>query len=259
ETRRDRPFSCPGAQFSPAGRAVLRHRPYSSFRAAADHWRSKAVRYWHFDYRSQRPRDAGRHGPRLYHQQRAYFPLGIAGFARQRSGSEARLSRRKLLFSTQFDELARSLCRRRSAKWTCASVCPVFRWQNTPNAGQFGKKLRRLALEWAASGVKLRHMSTLSQRLQLGVQQKQILTPGLVQMVTVLQLNRLELKDMIVNEIAENPVLEEAAERGDELTPEEVQDLLERERQSEPADQAILENVRQEQSFSEQLFQEDGE
>ena len=55
-------------------------------------------------------------------------------------------------------------------------------------------------------------MSSLSQRLHLGVQQKQILTPGLVQMVTVLQLNRLELKDMIVNEIAENPVLEEAAE-----------------------------------------------
>ena len=40
-------------------------------------------------------------------------------------------------------------------------------------------------------------MSSLSPRLQLRVAQKQILTPGLVQMVTVLQLNRLELKDMI--------------------------------------------------------------
>ncbi len=40
-------------------------------------------------------------------------------------------------------------------------------------------------------------MSMLSPRLQLKVAQKQILTPGLVQMVTVLQLNRLELKDMI--------------------------------------------------------------
>ncbi len=40
-------------------------------------------------------------------------------------------------------------------------------------------------------------MSLLSPRLQLKVAQKQILTPGLVQMVTVLQLNRLELKDMI--------------------------------------------------------------
>ncbi len=86
-------------------------------------------------------------------------------------------------------------------------------------------------------------MSSLSQRLHLGVQQKQILTPGLVQMVTVLQLNRMELKDMIVNEIAENPVLEEAAEPGEELTPAEVQSLLERERQADPADQSILDKV----------------
>ncbi len=50
-------------------------------------------------------------------------------------------------------------------------------------------------------------MSMLSPRLQLKVSHKQILTPGLVQMVTVLQLNRLELKDMITQEIAENPVL----------------------------------------------------
>ena len=91
-------------------------------------------------------------------------------------------------------------------------------------------------------------MSSLSQRLHLGVQQKQILTPGLVQMVTVLQLNRLELKDMIINEIAENPVLEEASEAGEELTPAEVQSLLERERQAEPADQAILTQVDDQQS-----------
>lgn len=83
-------------------------------------------------------------------------------------------------------------------------------------------------------------MSTLSQRLHLGVQQKQILTPGLVQMVTVLQLNRLELKDMILNEIAENPVLEEAAESNEELTPAEVQSMIEAERPPETSDQAIL-------------------
>lgn len=85
-------------------------------------------------------------------------------------------------------------------------------------------------------------MSSLGQRLHLGVQQKQILTPGLVQMVTVLQLNRLELKDMIVNEIAENPVLEEANDGGEELTPEEVQALLERERDTSPTDQAVVES-----------------
>src|SRR6185503_3513428 len=83
-------------------------------------------------------------------------------------------------------------------------------------------------------------MSLLSPRLQLKVAQKQILTPGLVQMVTVLQLNRLELKEMISQEVAENPVLEETAEAGEELTPEEVQAILEPERVSEPADKAIL-------------------
>src|ERR1700729_1621113 len=86
-------------------------------------------------------------------------------------------------------------------------------------------------------------MSMLSPRLQLKVSQKQILTPGLVQMVTVLQLNRLELKDMITQEIAENPVLEESLDGVEELTPEEVQAILESERTSEPSDQTILETV----------------
>src|SRR5579864_1416724 len=86
-------------------------------------------------------------------------------------------------------------------------------------------------------------MSMLSPRLQLKVSQKQILTPGLVQMVTVLQLNRLELKDMITQEIAENPVLEESADGVEELTPEEVQAILESERTAEPSDQTILETV----------------
>ena len=62
-------------------------------------------------------------------------------------------------------------------------------------------------------------------------------------MVTVLQLNRMELKDMIINEIAENPVLEEATEAGEELTPAEVQSLLERERTSDPVDEATLAKV----------------
>jgi len=83
-------------------------------------------------------------------------------------------------------------------------------------------------------------MSSLSPRLQVRVQQKQILTPGLVQMVSLLQLNRLELKDMIQAEIAQNPVLEESGEGGEELTPEELQPLLEAERVADPADQSIL-------------------
>src|SRR5579863_949646 len=86
-------------------------------------------------------------------------------------------------------------------------------------------------------------MSSLSPRLQVRVQQKQILTPGLVQMVNLLQLNRLELKEMISAEVAENPVLEEGQDGAEELTPEELQPLLEAEaeRSGEPADKSILE------------------
>ncbi len=78
--------------------------------------------------------------------------------------------------------------------------------------------------------------------LQLRVAQKQILTPGLVQMVTVLQLNRLELKEMITQEIVENPVLEEATEEiGEEITAEELLPLLEPERVTDASDQQLLE------------------
>jgi len=52
-------------------------------------------------------------------------------------------------------------------------------------------------------------MVLLQPKLNLRVSQKQILTPGLVQMVSVLALNKLELKDMISSELEENPVLDE--------------------------------------------------
>ncbi|MGB6267148.1 MAG: RNA polymerase factor sigma-54 [Candidatus Acidiferrales bacterium] len=55
-------------------------------------------------------------------------------------------------------------------------------------------------------------MNYLAPKLHLRVAQKQILTPGLVQMVSVLALNRLELREMINQEIMANPVLEEVAE-----------------------------------------------
>src|SRR5271170_2876371 len=80
----------------------------------------------------------------------------------------------------------------------------------------------------------------LSQRLQLKVSQKQILTPGLVQMVNVLHLNRLELKEMINQEIVDNPVLEESLDAEDEISPEELQPLLEAERSSDLADKDLL-------------------
>jgi RNA polymerase sigma-54 factor len=52
-------------------------------------------------------------------------------------------------------------------------------------------------------------MDLLQHKLSVKLSQRQILTPGLVQMVSVLALNKLELKDMINSEMVENPVLEE--------------------------------------------------
>lgn len=52
----------------------------------------------------------------------------------------------------------------------------------------------------------------LQPKLHLRVSQKQILTPGLVQMVSVLALNRLELREMINQEMVANPILEEVTE-----------------------------------------------
>lgn len=55
-------------------------------------------------------------------------------------------------------------------------------------------------------------MALLQPKLNLKVAQRQILTPGLMQMVSVLALNKLELREMIQAEIAENPLLEEMEE-----------------------------------------------
>ncbi len=55
-------------------------------------------------------------------------------------------------------------------------------------------------------------MVLLQHKLSVKLSQRQILTPGLVQMVSVLALNKLELKYMINAEMVENPVLEELEE-----------------------------------------------
>lgn len=60
-------------------------------------------------------------------------------------------------------------------------------------------------------------------------------------MVTLLQLNKLELREMISQELSENPILEEGlATEEDELTSQEIQGLLEKERVANPADQSLL-------------------
>jgi RNA polymerase sigma-54 factor len=84
-------------------------------------------------------------------------------------------------------------------------------------------------------------MVLLQPKLNLKVAQKQILTPGLVQMVSVLALNKLELKDMINAEMVENPVLEEL-ESSVPLLDEVAGREEERERDpSQAADEPVLE------------------
>jgi len=53
-------------------------------------------------------------------------------------------------------------------------------------------------------------MAFLENRLVVKPTQRTTITPGLVQMVNLLALNKVELVDMIAEELAENPVLEEA-------------------------------------------------
>jgi RNA polymerase sigma-54 factor len=71
-------------------------------------------------------------------------------------------------------------------------------------------------------------MALLQPKLNLKVAQRQVLTPGLMQMVSVLALNKLELKEMIDAEMVENPVLEEIDESVpmlDEVASRQEQDL----------------------------------
>jgi RNA polymerase sigma-54 factor len=65
-------------------------------------------------------------------------------------------------------------------------------------------------------------MAFLEHKLNLKVQQKTVLTPSLMQMVSLLALNKLELTEMIQSELVQNPVLEEGTEivEGPELAAE---------------------------------------
>ena len=80
-------------------------------------------------------------------------------------------------------------------------------------------------------------MAFLEQRLNLKPTQKPVLTPSLVQMVSVLALNKLELAEMISQELMENPVLEEATE----ITESNEDGPGKEERTSDPADKEIIE------------------
>ena len=91
----------------------------------------------------------------------------------------------------------------------------------------------------------------LQTKLNLRVSQRQVLTPGLVQMVSVLALNKLELKEMINTEMVENPVLEEVEESA--ITIEEMAGReAERERSAEEiASEAEREGKNEKDPFDE--------
>src|SRR5438552_886820 len=63
-------------------------------------------------------------------------------------------------------------------------------------------------------------MAYLEPKLVTKLAQKQVLTPGLVQMVSLLTLNKLELTEMIQQELVQNPVLEEGTEIVESTAPE---------------------------------------
>ncbi len=54
--------------------------------------------------------------------------------------------------------------------------------------------------------------NNLRQSLDLRLSQRLALTPSLLQKIELLQLNRLELQDMLNQELMENPILEEVTE-----------------------------------------------
>ncbi len=70
-------------------------------------------------------------------------------------------------------------------------------------------------------------MAFLENRLSLKTTQKTVLTPVLLQMVNLLALNKIELVDMIAEELVENPLLEEATEIVEEQEPEARQEKTE--------------------------------
>ena len=69
-------------------------------------------------------------------------------------------------------------------------------------------------------------------RLQLKMSQQLVMTPQLQQAIKLLQLNRLELVNVVQQELTENPVLEEV-EGEEDPTPGEIADMTPGEERSE--------------------------
>lgn len=76
----------------------------------------------------------------------------------------------------------------------------------------------------------------ISQKLELKLAQKLILTPQLQQSIKLLQLPQLELSQMLNQELMENPLLEESSERESEDQHENLELTRNEERAQEPLD-----------------------
>jgi RNA polymerase sigma-54 factor len=82
----------------------------------------------------------------------------------------------------------------------------------------------------------------MQQRIGLRLAQKPVLTQSLRQLVKLLALNKLELKEEITQELVANPVLETAADGDGAAEVDGVsEDAWEGERNAEPADREVLE------------------
>jgi RNA polymerase sigma-54 factor len=87
-------------------------------------------------------------------------------------------------------------------------------------------------------------------RQELRLTQQLVMTPQLQQAIKLLQLSRLELVNLVQQELQENPVLEETLEGDEEPTPAEVADETPGE-SSEPREPAQEEGARSEESSRE--------
>lgn len=88
----------------------------------------------------------------------------------------------------------------------------------------------------------------LEQKLHLKLSQKLIMTPSLQQAIKLLQLSKLELQEVLNQELLENPLLDESAE---EAKPEDTAEETKAENESEEAKKTEVKEEKEKDSFDE--------
>jgi RNA polymerase sigma-54 factor len=91
----------------------------------------------------------------------------------------------------------------------------------------------------------------LEQKLHLKLSQKLIMTPSLQQAIKLLQLSKLELQEVLNQELLENPLLEELQEQEEQQKAEEAEQAQQQEQpESKPEDEAKQEEAKAEEKDS---------